>query len=198
MIGSIDMDKKSIITIAGKLGSGKSSTANRVAEMLGYTRASTGDFMRSIANERGISLEELSKRAETDPTIDMALDNHNREIGQGVNIVLDSRLGFYFVPQSFRVFLELDPRVAAERILEDAKVNPNRHKETKAGFETAENIVVSINERLASERKRYKELYGITDHTLPSNFDLVIDTAHIPLEKVASKIVEEYKKWLTT
>lgn len=192
------MDKKSIITIAGKLGSGKSSTANRVAEMLGYTRASTGDFMRSIANERGISLEELSKRAETDPTIDMALDNHNREIGQGVNIVLDSRLGFYFVPQSFRVFLELDPRVAAERILEDAKVNPNRHKETKAGFETAENIVVSINERLASERKRYKELYGITDHTLPSNFDLVIDTAHIPLEKVASKIVEEYKKWLTT
>ncbi len=74
------MVKKQIITIAGSLGSGKSSTANRVAEILRYTRSSTGDFMRAIANERGISLEELSKQAETDPSIDQKLDDYNRDI----------------------------------------------------------------------------------------------------------------------
>jgi CMP/dCMP kinase len=192
------MQKKHIITIAGKLGSGKSSTANRIAEILGYTRASTGDFMRSMANERGISLEELNKISETDATIDTALDDYNKEIGTKENIILDSRLGFFFIPDSFKVFLELDPSVAAERILHDAKENQNRRKENKDGFDTVEKIVTSITERLLSERKRYKELYGIEDQTDPKNFDLVIDTATIPLEQVAQKIVSEYTTWLAS
>ena len=191
------MEKKHIITIAGKLGSGKSSTAKKVAQMLGYAHASTGDFMRAMAQERGISLDELSKIAESDDSIDIALDDHNRDIGKKENIVLDSRLGFHFVPQSFKVFLELDPLVAAERILNDAKVNPMRHKETIGGFNTAEQIAESITKRLQSERKRYQELYGIEDQTDPKNFDLVINTKEIPLEQVCKKVIEEYNKWIT-
>ena len=189
------MVKKHIITIAGKLGSGKSSTAKMVAQILDYKHYSTGDFMRSIANERGISLIKLSKMAETDDRIDKALDDHNLEIGKMENIVLDSRLGFHFIPDSFKVFLELDPSIASERIMEDRKTNPNRHTEA-TGFDTKEKIIESINNRLLSERKRYKYLYGIEDHTLHNNFDLVIDTEKIPLEEVSKKIMEEYKKWL--
>lgn len=189
------MHKKSIITIAGKLGSGKSSTANRIAEILGYSRASTGDFMRSIANERGITLGELNTISENDTSIDTALDNYNKEIGEKENVILDSRLGFFFIPESFKVFLDLDPSVAAERILHDAKNNPNRHTENKEGFDTVEKIAASIRDRLQSERTRYKDMYGIADQTAPENFDLVIDTATMPLEGVAQKIVEEYKKW---
>lgn len=191
------MEKKHIITIAGSLGSGKSSTANRVAELLGYTRASTGDFMRSIADKRGVTLAELSVMAETDNgVIDKELDDHNREIGEMDNIVLDSRLGFFFVPVSFKVSLELDPSIAAERILKDAENNPNRNKETKQGFDSVPSIIKSINERFESERKRYKELYGIEDHRAPDNFDLVINTATMTLETVSQKIIEEYKNWL--
>ncbi len=191
------MVKKQIITIAGSLGSGKSSTANRVAEILSYNRSSTGDFMRSIADKRGISLQELGKLAETDPSIDQTLDDYNREIGTKEKIVLDSRLGFYFVPESFKVFLDLDPIIAAERILKDAETNSNRGKETKSGFDNAENIVKSISERLISERKRYNDLYGIADHTDRANFDCIVNTANLNLEEVAQKIVEEYKKWFS-
>ncbi len=189
--------KKHIITLAGKLGSGKSSTANKVAEILGYNRVSTGDFMRTIADRHGITLAELQKLAETDPTTDTELDDLNKETGTKENIVLDSRLGFFFIPESFKVFLELDPKIAAERILVDAEKNPNRQKENVGGFQNAEEIEKSITERLASERKRYKDLYGIEDQTAPSNFDLVIDTSKFPLDTVAQKIVEGYKSWLS-
>lgn len=190
------MNKKHIITIAGKLGSGKSSTAKKVAEILDYTHYSTGDFMRSIADQKGVPLGELSKIAETDLSIDKMLDDRNIEIGKMENIVLDSRLGFHFIPNSFKVFLELDPSVASERILKDKNFNPNRNKESNDNFDTPESIKEKINFRLDSERKRYKELYGIEDHTSPENFDLIINTKEISLEEVSKKVIEEYNKWL--
>lgn len=190
------MIKKHIITIAGKLGSGKSSTAKRVAEILKYKHFSTGDFMRSIADEKGVSLTELSKIAENDTSIDKMLDDRNIEISEKENIVLDSRLGFHFISNSFKVFLELDPSIASERILDDKNFNPNRHKESDGSFNTPESIKEKINFRLDSERKRYKELYGIEDHTAHNNFDLIINTEKIPLEEVSKKIVDEYNKWL--
>ena len=190
------MTKKHIITIAGKLGSGKSSTAKMVAEILNYKHYSTGDFMRAIADEKGVSLGDLSKMAETDLSVDKKLDDRNIEIGNMENVVLDSRLGFHFIPNSFKVFLELDPVIASERILKDKNFNPNRHKESGESFDTPESIKEKINLRLESERKRYKDLYEIDDHTAPHNFDLVIDTKITPLEEVSKKVIEEYNKWL--
>jgi len=191
------MNKKHIITIAGKLGSGKSSTAKKVAEILSYTHYSTGDFMRSIANEKGVPLGELSKMAEKDNSIDKMLDDRNVEIGKMENIVLDSRLGFHFIPDSFKVFLELDPVIASGRILSDKNFNPNRHNESDGNFDTPDSIKEKINLRLDSERKRYKELYGIENHTAEDNFDLVINTEKIGLEDVCKKVIEEYNKWLS-
>jgi len=190
------MTQKHIITIAGKLGSGKSSTAKMIAEILGYKHYSTGDFMRAMANKREISLAELSVIAETDNSIDFEIDDYCKELGKMEDIVLDSRLGFFFIPNAFKVFLELDPSIASERILIDKKSNVNRHNEADGSFDTKESIMESINTRMLSERKRYKELYNIEDLTAPENFDLVIDTSATPLVDVSNKIIEEYNKWL--
>src|SRR3990167_7273184 len=62
--------------------------------------------------------------------------------------------------------------------------------------ETHEEVYEKIIHRLESEKKRYKELYGV-DHTKKENFNLVIDTNKNGLEQVADIIVSEYKKWLT-
>jgi cytidylate kinase len=190
------MNKKHLITIAGKLGSGKSSTAKKVAEMLKYKHLSSGDFMRDLASERGISLMELNRIAEGDGSIDKELDNRNIEIGKQSEIILDSRLGFYFIPDSFRVYLDLPLEVSAERILRDKENNPNRLKEDSASFDTKEDVMKSIRNRQESERLRYEKLYGIKDVSNADNFDLIIDTSKYSLEEVAQKIVEEYKKWL--
>lgn len=190
------MDKKHIITIAGKLGSGKSSTAKKVAETLGYEHFSTGGFARSIALERGISLEELGKIAENDSSVDFEIDDYCRSLGEKENIVIDSRLGFHFIPESFKVFLELDPETASKRILEDKKNNPNRHTEASGSFDTPEKIKEKIISRLESEGKRYQELYNIEDHTDHKHFDLIIDTKNIPLEEVVEIVINKYKEWL--
>ncbi|MDD3662627.1 MAG: hypothetical protein PHT84_02055 [Candidatus Pacebacteria bacterium] len=92
--------------------------------------------------------------------------------------------------------MDLDEETASERILKDKLNNPNRSTEANEGFDTIENIKEKIKLRLESEKKRYKDLYNIEDHTASSNFDLVISTKDISLEEVSKKIVEEYNNWL--
>src|SRR3989338_7586745 len=98
-----------IITIAGTPGAGKSSVAKLVAKKLKLKHYSTGDYMRQIALKRNISLMELSKIAEKDKTIDKELDNWQIKSGKTKdNFVIDSRLGFYFIPHSIKVLLLAD------------------------------------------------------------------------------------------
>lgn len=190
--------KKHLITIAGNNGSGKSTTSKKIAATLGYTHKSTGDFMRAIASEKGVTLQELGSMAEKDPSIDKMLDDSNLEIGKMDNVVLDSRLGFYFIPDSFKVFLKCDSKIAATRFLKSAAENPDRLNENLSKSEDISDIANSFDIRLESEKKRYNDLYQINDHTDTSNFDLVIDTS-LPensKERVPEIIVEAYKEWL--
>lgn len=187
--------KKEIITITGTLGSGKSSTADLVAQKLGFRRFSSGDFMRKLAVEMGISLNELSVKAQTDPAIDVKIDDEVKKAGQEEKIVIDSRLAFHWIPDSFKVYLDLPPEIAKERILNNLRENPLRAQSEHS--ETPEEIEEKIKARRESEKKRYKELYGIENHTHKANFDLVVDTDRNNLEQVVDIVVGEYKNWLS-
>jgi len=187
------MKKKEIIAITGTLGSGKSSTADLVAEKLSFRRFSSGDFMRKLALGMGISLEELQRQAETDDSIDLKIDEEIRKMGKDEKIVIDSRLVFHWIPESFKVYLDLPPKIAKGRILNNLKDNKLRRESENSS--TPEEIYGKIIRRLESEKKRYKELYGL-DHTDKKSFDLVIDTNKNNLNQVVDIIVEEYKKWI--
>ena len=178
-----------IITISGGPGSGKSSTANRVSEQLGYRRFSSGDFMRQIGLERGLTIDEMQTQAERDHSIDHAIDAAIRKTGEQEEIVIDSRIAFHWLPESFKVLLTLDPHIAAERtfkqIQEQGRMNQNG--------DSIEEIHKHLLARIESEKKRYKSLYDI-DYPTVSDFDLVIDTATHSLDQVVDLIVEEYRK----
>ncbi len=191
----IERMKKEIITIAGLPGSGKSSTADNVAKQLDFKRFSSGDFMRKIALDMGISLNELSSKAEVDDSIDLNIDEQVRQAGKKDKVVIDSRLAFHWIPESFKVYLDLPPEIAKNRILRNLKVNVLRQK--SEGIADVEEIYKKITHRLESEKKRYMELYGV-DHTNKNNFDLVIDTNKNNLYQVVNIIVVEYKKWVET
>ena len=122
------MAKKEIVTIAGTLGSGKSSTSDLVAKKLGFKRFSAGDFFRKIGLDLGISLNEVSKRAEVDPVIDKMTDDEVRKVGNMSKVVIDSRTAFHFIPEAFKIYLDLPPEIAKERILNNLNENTLRKR----------------------------------------------------------------------
>ncbi|MBU6323582.1 MAG: cytidylate kinase family protein [Patescibacteria group bacterium] len=188
--------KKHVITITGALGSGKSSTANGVAKELGYERFSAGDFQRAAAASLNLPYDQYQKLAEQDPQYDHRADDALIEAGKSEKRVIDARLGYHFIPDSFKVFLTLPPQIAAMRILKDAQSNPNRHKETMHGAKDVPTIAKSIEARRESERHRYEKYYGIKDPFERSNFDLVIDTSETVLPEVVEKVIAAYREWL--
>jgi CMP/dCMP kinase len=188
--------KRHVITLSGLLGSGKSSTGNRLAEALGYQRFSAGHFQRSAAESLGLPYDQYQKLAEQDQQYDKAADEALKTEGMQERVVIDSRLGYHFIPDSFKVFLTLPPEVAAERIMQDAETNPERHRETASGIRDLKSISTSVRERMESERVRYEKYYGLTNIFAPENYDLIVDTSKHPLEEVVLIIKEAYERWL--
>ncbi len=170
-----------IITISGIAGSGKSTVAKLLAKRLNYKHYSIGDFMREIAKERNLSLLELSKLAENDKTIDKELDKKQVELAKEDNFVIDSRLGFHFIKDSIKVFLEVNLNEAAKRILKEKR----EHEQYKDIQESIEKIKTRIN----SEDRRYKDYYGIHYHD-KDNYDIVIDTTEQKPEEIVEKILK--------
>ncbi len=126
-----------IITISGIAGSGKSTVAKLLAKKLNYKHYSIGDFMRELAKERGTTLLELSKEAEKDKSIDKELDKKQTELGKTKdNFVIDSRLGFHFIRNSKKIFLEVQLNEAAKRILKEKR----QHEQYKDIQESIEKI----------------------------------------------------------
>jgi CMP/dCMP kinase len=193
MLQPISMKKKHIITISGKPGSGKSSTADKVAELLGYTRYSSGDFVRTIIRKRGISLAEFNAKASTDHTIDEEIDDELRKLRDQKDIVVDSRLGFYWIPESFKVYLDLDMDVATARIYKDTVSNASRSS-TESGASIGE-VQAMVQERLKNEQERFQSLYGVNPYNR-RHFDLIVNTSRHSPQTVALTVYDTYRRWL--
>lgn len=190
------MERKHIITISGKPGSGKSSTADRVSELLGYSRYSTGDLVRALVKKKKMTLAEFNAHAESDPSYDYELDEELRNMRVQNDIVIDSRLGFYWIPESFKVYLDLSPEVSIARIYKDSNLNALRGatEQNEIGMDA---VIDQVNARLENERRRFKKLYNVNPYAT-ANFDLIIDTSRHSPETVALTVFDIYSKWLTS
>jgi cytidylate kinase len=178
-----------IITISGDPGSGKSTVAKAVAKELSLKHFSAGDFMREMAESKGISLLELGKLAEKDPSIDKEIDERNKHLALKDDFVIDSRLAFHFIPKAIKIFLKVDLKVAAKRTWKDI-VAQKRHTEKQLNSETE--VYDAIVKRQQNEIERYKKYYGI-DFLSGKNYDLVLDTTNLTIEESIQKVLEFVK-----
>ncbi|MAG15507.1 cytidylate kinase [Candidatus Woesearchaeota archaeon] len=175
-----------IITISGDAGSGKSTVAEIVSKKLKYKHYSVGDFMRIISRKRGLTLLQVSELAEKDESIDEELDDMQIELGKFEDhFVLDSRLGFHFVPKSLKVFLKVDVKEAAKRIF-------NHKRRLEEENKTLEATLENIKKRKKSELHRYKKYYNLNPYD-KKNYDLVIDTTNNIAEQTADEIIKAVK-----
>ena len=184
------MNKKHIISLAGDLASGKGETSKILTERLGYGIYRNGQYFRELAKKMNMSVTEFNIYVENHPEIDRQIENSATEYAkEDDNFIIDARLGWYAVPESFKVYLKVDIDVAAKRAFLDAD-----RKDTE-NFSTIEQQKEDMIKRFEMENERYYKLYNVRKENL-ENYDLVVDTTHISPTEVAEKIIKEYKKWL--
>jgi len=180
-----------IITISGTAGSGKSTIAKLLAKKLNLKHYSTGDFMRDLAKERNLSLEDLGKIAEGDRSIDLTLDKRQIQLGKTEdNFIIDGRLSFHFIPQAIKIFLDAELKTRAQRILKDIQIR-NLRKEERA--ENIREVIEEAQKREESEKKRYQKYYRINPYD-QKHYDLIIDTTKTSAEQSAEKIIKFIKQ----
>jgi cytidylate kinase len=178
------MSSEVLITISGLPGSGKTTVARLVARALGLEHVYAGDIFRRQAEAQGLSLEEFLRRAETDPSIDRALDEQVRRRASAGNAVLEGRLSGFMADRAgapaLKVFLDASEAVRAERIAgREGGATDARLREIQA--------------REASDRRRYRDLYGVDYHDR-RRYDVVMQTDDRAPAAVAEAIVAEARR----
>lgn len=176
-----------IISLSGAAGSGKTTVALVVAKKLKLKSYYMGEIRRNYAKEKGITIEELNKQAEKDPTSDYLVDEYLKKLGQKEdNFIIQSRTAFHFLPKSIKIFLDVDIDEAAKRIFKDMKDKKASEKRNEKIPKDIKEMKKNIIEREKSDRKRYIKYYSIDTKDL-NNYDLVIDTT----KKTPSEVVDE-------
>jgi cytidylate kinase len=163
-----------IITVSGLIASGKTTQAKALAARLGLRYLSAGEVMRRWAEERGVTLLRFSEMAEQDHAIDRELDRLQVEMAREGNAVVDSRLSGWFVPAAMKVWLRAPLEVRAQRVADREGVDPRVALE-------------ELQRREASERRRYRAIYGIDLDDL-SPYHVVVDTHRWEREAVTQAL----------
>lgn len=149
------------IAISGKSGCGNTTVSKMVADRLNlkfinYT-------FRTMAEERGISFDELRQLAEESTSIDMELDKKQVHLAAEGNCVLGSRLAIWMIDDAdLKVYLKASPDVRAGRIAS----RENGILEEK---------IAETEDRDQKDGARYKKTYAI-DTDKYDFADLIINT----------------------
>ena len=173
------------ITITGELGSGKSTVAHLIEQRLGFPYFSTGEAQRLLATQMNMTTLQLNQLSMTDTSVDEKIDGKFKELAKEKQpLVIDSRLAFHFLPNSFKVMLTVDPKVAAQRIMQ-------AHRSTESTYTNLQDCITSNEKRREMEQNRFMKLYQV-DISDKKNFDLVIDTTDKTPEEIAESIILQY------
>lgn len=176
------MTHRTSIAVSGDIGSGKSTISAQLASRLGMRRVSVGDLYRDMAQARGMSALQLNLHAERDETVDDRVDHLQAEMARShERLVIDSRLGWFFFTEAFKVHLMTDPVVAARRVL-------SRPASEVEAYSSIAGAVAGLRDRSDSERMRFLSKYGV-DKARLRNYDMVCDTTRARPAEVASNIV---------
>jgi cytidylate kinase len=116
-----------------------------------------------------MSTLQINLHAEHDESIDDYVDSMQAELARSdENLIIDSRLGWHFFKDAFKVNLIVDPATGASRAIS----RPASDVEAYASIDEA---VRRLQVRSDSERARYLQKYGV-DKTRLRNFHLICDT----------------------
>lgn len=184
------MKKKHIITITGDHASGQGTLSNLLNEKLGYEIYRNGQYVRKLAKEKNMTIVEFQEYLNNHEELDRQIEKSASEYALSHdNLIIDAKLGWFVVPESFKVYLKVDIDIASKRVFNDI----NR-KDTEK-FENIDEVKKQIKYRYNEENNRWFKTYGIRRDEM-SNYDLVIDTTNMKPADVCDLVIKKYNEWL--
>lgn len=189
------------IVISGKIGAGKSEMRRHLLQKLnetGYNFRAMGmgdevfrKFALEYANEarsRGIDIPEgrevaeFSKICKQNKEYDRIMDKYLVELGKSEeNLVIDARRGCEFIPHAFKIFLDITLDEAARRRFNDKSGTG----EAYSSFEMAKS---EVKKREESQDERYRAADGTLPYKNIDNYNVILSTTYIPLERTGEAI----------
>ncbi|ADB60830.1 cytidylate kinase [Haloterrigena turkmenica DSM 5511] len=180
---TVEIDTTLFITVSGPPGCGATTLCERLADAMGCPYVSGGEVFREIAEDRDMSLNQLTAKADENDEIDRAIDQRLQQIAEKWGMankpfILESRLAGWLAGEraDLRIWLDAPEDVRLARIEERV--------ETEAEMRVRE----------VSEAGRYQSYYDI-DIDDREFYDLNINTARWGKEGVFNLVrtaLEEY------
>jgi CMP/dCMP kinase len=181
-----------IISLSGAQGSGKSTIAKKIASQLNWPRYYIGGIRRQIAKDKGLTLAQYNKLGETDPSTDLEVDDYQKELGQKEdNFIIEGRTSWFFIPHSFKIYLDVKESEGAKRIL--AHLQQDNERNEDQGLVDKETMLLSLAKRAKSDAYRYRKYYNIDVHDR-SHYDYILDTTYLNEKEVFEKVMKEINK----
>ncbi|HPT08426.1 MAG TPA: AAA family ATPase [bacterium] len=185
-----------IISIGGTHGSGKSTIAKMLAKKLNWPHYYMGGLRRETAKKKGLTLAEYNKLGENDPTTDLEVDNYQKQLGQTQdNFIIEGRTSWHFIPQSFKIYLDVNENIGAERVFSHLKNDKNNNRNEDVNLNSIEAVKESMAKRLESDKKRYKKYFGIDVYD-KNNYDYYLDTSCFDIQEVFDQVLKAVYKQL--
>ncbi len=199
--------RNKIITISGEPASGKSTVVKEIKnkyEEQGFNVhiISVGNVFREMVKKE--YLKKYPDRIDTSladiqndkdfmakvRSIDGVIDNEIAKKGREINeetrpndvYIIDSRLAWSNVPDSYAIRLTVNEAIAGKRVFND---------KTRGGedqYETLDEAIQKTRKRKLGEIERYKERYGI-NLLDENNYDLIVDTSYTNTKELADIII---------
>lgn len=176
-----DRDSEILITIDGRSGAGKGTLAEHVSEFMDIQRYSAGDFFREIADEKGLSVGELSEKA--DKETDLEVDKRTFQKGLNENCVIESRISCHVMGDysDLKIRLTADLEERARRV---------SGRENLSEQDARQRII----KRDRDNKERYRNYYGINmdDFTI---YDLIIDNTELSISETNQLVEKALEMW---
>jgi len=178
------------ITIGGLAGVGTSTIGRMLAKKYDYNFYSGGNLFRKAAEEHGMTMEEFDHYMSSHPEFDKKIDALQSKIGQDEeNFVLESRIGWYFIPDARKIKLHCDLDVRIQRIVDSKGKGRIAYEE-----QDFEKTKLKTLDREETHRQRIEKLYGIENLAEDKHYDLVVDTTNMNPEEIVAYISNEIEK----
>lgn len=182
-----------IITISGPAGSGKSTIAESLAKQLSAERIYVGGIRRQLARDMGMNLAELNEYAlnhpETDINVDKNAATQARKLAEKNIVIVEGRTQFYFIPESIKLYIKVDPQEGAKRIWQDIQIEINKNKRNEGKFNSLAEVEKYQKVRQSNDLARYQKYYQL-DHTDEKHYNFILDTTHISAQEATDKALE--------